>query len=498
MKIFILLFSILLAVTVIAQPGLYQKLDIGNNKVGFREMRLTDYSRTYQGDFRSIQISLWYPVAKHTKGRVNIKDYLALYASEDLTQQIDDSEAFWQKQFSRLNETVDFSSLSTTTAIASYDEPPVAGNYPLVLYAAGGQGESFENFLICEALASQGFVVAAIPSLGTYIHEIEIKPDGLATQTQDLLAVLHHLNQQAYINPQQVGVMGWSWGGLASVYLASRYLPVKAFLSMDGSIAGHETAIEAMPYYSIEKVNDPSLFIATSESTAQRSRAYYEKAIYSPATFMAIDSIDHGDFSVYGYLANIFAREGKDDNIISFYPFLVNTTTQFFKHYLKENKQEVFAPVNICSLVSQQASHPGLDRPLREDELIALIQEEGAEAGVEAYHRMKEENPNLQLFDAFELTKLAFTYARDSVRTAESVHIMEMVLREYPQSASSHALKGRIHEIRGELLPALEHFSIAYGLKPERNSSEEIVFYEDRLWYREKIEALKNKLLEKK
>lgn len=473
---------------------IYKNFDAGSYKVGFKEVAVVDYSRIYNNAFRKIQVALWYPVDNVIGKRLKFSDYFNLYLSEDNSLSLPkNNKSFWANQFSADKNNFSFDDLWNSDALATFTPISLSKKYPVILYAAGGQGESFENFLICELLASEGFIVAAIPSIGTYIHEIEITKEGLVTQTNDLLSIISYLNQQSYTKTDEVGVFGWSWGALAGLYLQTQYFPVKAYLSLDGSIAGYEDVIRTLPYYSITKITVPTFFISLTSSTANRVKKYYEKILYSKSTYLALNSVDHGDFNVYSYLSNQYSNN-KENSLSFFYPFLAKVTQNFFSHCLIEKDTTVYTVTSSNPLIAETMSHDNIPRPMREDELISLIKKEGADKGIEKYKEMKKADTSLVVFDAFEMTKVAFSLVRDSVRSDEAVKIMKMVLSEYPYSASSYALTGRIHEIRGELLDALKYFSIAYGMKTDYMPGKEVVFYENRQWYSKKIEEIENKL----
>lgn len=163
---------------------------------------------------------------------------------------------------------------------------------------------------------------------------------------------------------------------------------------------------------------------------------------------------------------------------MKFYSFLANSVVGFFNFHLK-NEAKSFTIYKNMSLIDTLLYYDGVEPPLREDQLISIIRNQGIKEGFRQYNRMKVTDTNYVPFDAFELTKVAFSFVRDSSRTDEAVEIMKMVLTEYPHLASSYALKGRIHEIRGELADALKYFKTALEMKPAKTTGEELVFYED-------------------
>lgn len=494
MKYLILILLTTISIVTLGQFNLYKNLELGDYSVGFEEKHIKDYSRIYKDDFRTIQVALWFPVENPEGENVKIIDYLSLYNSEDKYEDSVEIDSFWKNQFSRINKNTRAEEILKSNSPAYFSSGPVKSKkYPLILYAAGGQGESFENFLICETLASNGFVVAAIPSIGTYIHPIEINQEGLMTQTQDLQAVLGFLNQEPYIDFKNVGAFGWSWGGLSTLYLQTIYPYINAYVSLDGSIAGYQKVIENLPYYGLEKITAPGLYFTTSEDTKVRAKKYVDQLIYANYTFISLDSIQHNNFNSYSYMAEVFDSSKPNQNVLTFYPFLVNTIDDFFIHHLKEGKKNIFKPDEALPLIDTLAYKVGVEPPLREDQLITLIQEKGVEEGIKEYRKMKELNPRYVPFEAFELTKVAFSLVRDSLRTDEAIPVMNMVIAQYPESASSFALRGRIHEIRNENKEALADFKKALSLKEGKEQPEEVVFYEDINWYKKKIEELERK-----
>lgn len=494
MKYYLIILLFTIPISVFGQENfLFQKLEKGACSVGFEEIHLTDYSRIYKDDFREIQMAVWFPITNPQGERLKIIDYLTLYNSEDKYEESVEIESFWQNQINRINKNASFEKICNANSLAFFEPLPKNSKYPLILYAAGGQGESFENFLICEVLASRGFIVAAIPSVGTYIHEMNIDEEGLTTQTQDLQVVLRYLNEQTSIDHKNVGTFGWSWGGLSALYLETIYTNVEAYVSLDGSVAGYQSVIENLPFYGVEKITAASLYFATSEDTKIRTLKYIDKTLYSNSTFISLDSIEHSNFNTYSYLAQVFADTSPNENVLEFYPLLVNTVSDFFTTHLIEKKENLFKIESKLSLIDTVAYYKGVAPPLRQDQLISLIEEKGVEEGLMEYKKMKKLNPEYVPFQAFELTKLAFSLQRDSTRTNESVEVMNIVITEYPTSASSHALRGRIYEIRAEYQQALADFKKALLLKDGQNQPEEVVFYEDINWYKKKIEELEKK-----
>lgn len=485
---------------------IYKPFDIAA-QVGFDVLHLKDYSRPYSNNsFRTVQVALWFPIKENKKKPILLKDYLDLYLNED-NQKLPDKEAvlrneeFWSTQFKSLNENAPTQKLLNTRMLAVEQNISVlkkSKKLPLIIYAAGGQGESFENAVLCEFVASKGFVVAAIPSIGTEQHEMNTDLKGLNSQIRDMELVINGLSEFTAIDLENIGLIGWSWGGLAAMGLQTQNKNIKAVTSLDGSIAGYREVVEQLPGYDISRIDVPYLFMATDESTVERVKKYFNSINYSDATLLSFSKIDHNNFSGYGYLASSYGDSIHVNK--QFYPLLTRITARFFENHLKKEHTDGLKPLiaeheDFISLFKQQE---GLPSPPSEAEFIELIASDGIERGKQKYLEIKERDSAYILFQAFELTKLAFKFARDSERKNQAIPIMQLVLREYPKSYSSYALKARIHEILEEDVDALLNFGKAYGLALELapyKPGEETVFYEDLTWYQDKIEKLKEKLV---
>jgi len=90
--------------------------------------------------------------------------------------------------------------------------------------------------LICEFLASQGYMVLASPSVGRNTTLMTDDVDGLKSQARDILFLIDYAKGQPDADLEAVAVTGYSWGGLSNVYAATQDKRIKALVCLDGSI----------------------------------------------------------------------------------------------------------------------------------------------------------------------------------------------------------------------------------------------------------------------
>ena len=236
----------------------FGNLKSGSFGVGFKVANAYDYSRAYppmtevDGKARPVQILIWYPSEKgrHTE-RLILEDYVNLYLTEDkfrvpTMDEQDENVKMWSNIFSSPEEK-DVAPLKTRTA-AMKDAQIMEGRFPLIVYGAGAEGEAFENFILCEYLASHGYIVAASPSIGMYSHKMILNSTGLETQIRDMEFIIGFMHDFPSIDTDRLAAMGWSWGGLAAMLLQMRNPNVDAVLSLDGAIALHEDKAARSPF----------------------------------------------------------------------------------------------------------------------------------------------------------------------------------------------------------------------------------------------------------
>lgn len=238
-----------------AEPApLWAGLKPGPHAVGFRSVWEFDHSRSFHMTFadktayalgkapRPILINIWYPTTATTR-RMPHRDYLKIqsddpklakfsvglaeYNGDRLSQEVmrvpsaklNDREKAALEQF-----------LDTPTACVR-DAAPARGPFPLVIYHAGA-GSSFEdNSVLCEFLASRGFVV-----LGSAFQRggDSFNTDGRDRSARDIEFLIRYARRLPQVDWNHIGLVGHSLGGQAALYYGSYPdAAVDAIVSLD-------------------------------------------------------------------------------------------------------------------------------------------------------------------------------------------------------------------------------------------------------------------------
>jgi hypothetical protein len=367
-----LLFSTLLLQTVNVFSQNIQPSQI--YMAGYKNLVLKDSSRIYKPNtsptellhFRPIEIDIWYPSTSKNTDDVSMKyvDFVKLLQERSNRFQNDTvynnltSELLQYINVNlKISDTLKLSQLKTN----SYQNAePVEKRFPLIIYQCAYNGMSYENIPLFEQLASRGFLVACIISVGRYPGNMTTKPEDLMEQVNDGLFAQQYLKAASNVDSEKIGCIGYSWGGLASLLMTMYDKNIKANLSIDGS---------EMFYYrdSDEEANDfnqirkPNYF---HPENIEASYAYLESghkqgeeaadSIYNILPLLQTEkkyirflNAAHEDFSVIPSLA----LDNKQGTIkcSGFYDTVITCAINFFNQYLSGNSSQFTETINKLS-----------------------------------------------------------------------------------------------------------------------------------------------------
>jgi dipeptidyl aminopeptidase/acylaminoacyl peptidase len=163
--------------------------------------------------------------------------------------------------------------------------------HPAILRIHGGPVDQFSKSFLFEAqlLAANGYVVVLVNPRGSSGYGQEfckaIFADWGNKDVQDVLAGVDHAVAQGYVDPDRLGVGGWSYGGMMTNYVISQTTRFKAAISGAGGALWtahwghdhyqHEYMVElglpwknreawervSSPFYNVEKIETPVLFM---------------------------------------------------------------------------------------------------------------------------------------------------------------------------------------------------------------------------------------------
>lgn len=273
------------------EPALY--------RVGYENLFMTDSSRTYKPGtqkedrlhYRPLEIDLWYPATPSSPSAPAGPGPAIGYGQ--LLQLLQDRSNRFQNDTVFTNITQDLvaslcAGLNITDTAAfthlrtiSYENAaPVRQPFPLIIYLCSYNGMSFENIHLLENLARNGYTVASITSVGRYPGNMSTDPADLMEQVKDGLFAMEQLRKRDNVDREKIGLIGYSWGGLAATVLSMNTNDVSAILSLDGSEMHYygESAeedrdfdrVRGLPFFSVGRLHSPYTYLESGDKQKDR------------------------------------------------------------------------------------------------------------------------------------------------------------------------------------------------------------------------------------
>jgi hypothetical protein len=309
-------------------PPFWGKLSPGPYAVGFRSVWQLDYSRTYQMVFddktsyaagkapRPILVNIWYPALEPDEPvPMAHGDYLAIETGDVRLAKFATKLAAYNRAVvckevmyktaaeltERQRQVLD--QFWKTPTASFRNATPVDSRFPLVIYHSGF-GSSFEdNAVLCEFLASHGFVVIGSAFQDSSGETFNV--GGAEKSARDMGYLIAYARRFSYVDWNHVGVVGHSGGAqFALIARSSEASPLDAVVSLDTTQDYYSLADRRWDYLkdpvikNAENMAVPILMVANAH-------AFFELADRlkgSERQYLTVSGLDHNDFISQGII----------------------------------------------------------------------------------------------------------------------------------------------------------------------------------------------------
>ncbi|NYF89013.1 dienelactone hydrolase family protein [Tunturiibacter empetritectus] len=211
---------------------------------------------------RPLQTLVWYPAQRTGRKTMTMGDYVALMDTEvsfgkpQRTRDGDVLKAWLQASLGQSMSAVRDAGLET-------------GRFPVVIYAPSFTSWSWENVDLCEYLASNGYVVVASPGMGEKSRESTHDLSGVNAQASDVSFLIEYAASLPDTDMTGVAAIGFSWGGLADLFAASRDNRIKALVSLDGSERYFPGLVEASKTVHPDQMTIPLIYFEEGDQSLE-------------------------------------------------------------------------------------------------------------------------------------------------------------------------------------------------------------------------------------
>jgi len=489
-------------------PGLKS----GPYSVGFRLIQTYDHSRTFKrkADYfgkaaegersRPLQISIWYPakpardaeplkVEEYYQSRATETDFRSV-SPERLKNSVSELLELMMMEWRippqrRAEVKAKLDAILAGPAAAFKDAPPELGPFPLIIHLPGYNG-SPTDYPLFEYLASRGYVVAAIPNMGAENREIDDERLSLDIQARDMDFVLATMKEYPFVDVENVGASGMSWGGMSNVLFAERNSRVAAVVTLDGAITMPKELdlIESQPGYAHKKFRAAYLQLMTAPEEAKfrpKDTRFYDGLKYADAWMLQFSGTDHEEFAVGGLrLRN--ATE-TDPARVAYFDEVARTilryAAEFFdaalkgkpeaKAFLGRGPEENGVRKGQVRRTASKAAHPA---PPSEDDFARLVRAKGIAAAAKAFEEAEAVDPELSALMASPLLGPLFMEAFDAGKNEEALEICRYWAKRIPKEPGPWFSMARIHRKTGNTAEAIRCYEKILELVPEGRTAE--------------------------
>lgn len=287
----------------IGAPELWGGLDPGGHPVGFRRLRIA-------GTGEPLLIDVWYPAAS-IGPPLRLGDYLAL--ADDLRGLVPGSRP------ATLSATMTGDSAALPSALtdrvlsapmaAGRDLPFATNRFPLVLWAPR-YGTTVAQSVLCEWLASHGFVVAfPRPERGGKLPfelpTAEAKRVELESRVNDMTRAVDTLSRIASVEPRSIGVIAWSYTGEMATAYQQREPRVELVVGLSTNLLSDWIfRPDRRPERETDSLEAAYAIITQSDSSSRRPPAMARVA--GASYYVELPGLRHGSFNALeGYLPSL-------------------------------------------------------------------------------------------------------------------------------------------------------------------------------------------------
>lgn len=375
-------------------------LQAGPHAVGFRSWTVTDDTRTLgrpvdtQGrprkgfGSRKLQVALWYPAAAGaTPKAMTWGDYVPLLAPNETPAAV----------------AAELAALRSITPGASPELPGVMdrfraqkvharkdaraapGRFPVVVYAPGGGYPVFDNSVLCELLASHGFVVISTPTFGDARRPLSYTSLNLEAGARDLELLAGQVRSLAQADAERLAVVGFSWGGIPAGLLAMRNGRVRSLVSLDSTLGdtGLGKLTKTLSGFDPARLRVPLLAFTTApgKGITFEEGSPLGTAARADLTRVGLLHAEHHDLASFSGLLRRSAGPASKE-VTATYELVCRMVLAFLEATLRDRPWAPAADPGLATVTRRPAAQGGFTR----DDLFDLLDTSGVSGALEALH----------------------------------------------------------------------------------------------------------------
>jgi len=472
-------------------------LEHGIYAVGFKNYQKIDATRTYKKVFnwsnstisRPIPISVWYPATETTTTKTTILSYLEIFKREEEWEHLPNE--YLLNWFKFPQNTAHNKAILTHNTNAFIHSKAAKGTFPVIIYAPSLEASSIENFMLCEYLASHGYIVISSPSRGAETKNFIGKaPKNMEAQARDIEFLIQEILKFPNANTERIATMGFSFGGLSNVLAQMRNKHIKAIVSLDGTIRYDYKALKASPFHDITHVDVPFIHVAQKdipEMVLKEEKIdpklnsefeFYDSLVHSDAYKLKFHDLTHANFSSFGILfrPRDKRQDKSDEKILASYTLVSNYTLHFLNAYLKNDQASLKFLQNtpeqngISSAVLSKTSKKALEKQFTFENFNDLAAKQNYQDLKKLYKTLLKKHSNITL-DEWKLNNLGLQLSFNPKTSSHGVLVFKFATHLYPNSANLFDSLAEVYVFRNDTKNAIINFKKSLALNSQNQNA---------------------------
>lgn len=452
-------------------------LEYGPYKVGFESYKTYDDTRPYfLGEdtiSRPLLIHLWYPSRDKIKGdALDYKHYIDLIAVREnygtVKSEIDQNSFNYVSAYSdfakrgfALDTSVHTRQIldATVYARSGLSLQENGPEFPLLIYAPSNSKSSVQNHVICEYLASHGFIILSVASAGPNSIRRENIAESTMAQVIDMEHILKFCEDSLNIEYTGLGLFGFSSGGQANTIFQMRNERVAAVFSMDGGQEyGAYSVVYKMADFKLEKTNVPYCSVVNNYKDFS-IYPLYNSVLTSEKYMFQMPCLDHNGFISHWRFFESCSSDSTMSPIAISYDYMSQCALRFFSKYLKpessSNDRTFFSESDkeyIQAIRQDNSRITALCNALQDDNLDSAA-------------RLVDEYQAEFIAEETQIHLLARLFIDGKIDLA--IWLYKINVKNHPESWQAHYDLGYAYKEKGETLMAKNVLLKAHELNSE-------------------------------
>lgn len=173
-----------------------------------------------------------------------------------------------------------------------------------------GATAATNNYILCEYLASHGYVVAAVGSQGVNRPDVSGDISGFEALLKDMEFLREHTSLKSFVDKKKVAIIGHSFGGMSATLYSCKN-KVDAVINFDGSnfAIGWQNLFKSFEYAKPENMSAAYMYLMSDPPTDSgfNHETFFMNGLKEKAVLAKIKGFGHGDYMSYYAALEYFA-----------------------------------------------------------------------------------------------------------------------------------------------------------------------------------------------